>query len=75
MGHAAAILSTGRQWARPRVVARLSDLELQPSRKGGWKLFHVDKVHEIDILKEGFQEPRLGCMRNDPTMTKAFCDL
>jgi hypothetical protein len=32
-------------------------------------------MHEIEILEEGFQKPRLGYMRNDPTMTKVFCEL
>jgi predicted DNA-binding transcriptional regulator YafY len=45
------------------------------SREEGWKLFHVDEMHEIEILEEGFEEPRLGYMRNDPTMTKVFCEL
>lgn len=45
------------------------------SREQGWKLFHVDEMHEIQILQEGFEEPRLGYMRNDPSMTKIYCEL
>jgi hypothetical protein len=32
-------------------------------------------MHGIQILEEGFEEPRLGYMRNDPTLTKIFCEL
>lgn len=45
------------------------------SREEGWKLFHVDEMEEIQVLEEGFEEPRLGYMRNDPSMTKIFCEL
>jgi len=45
------------------------------SREQGWKLFHVDEMNDIQILEEGFEEPRLGYMRNDPSMTKIYCEL
>lgn len=45
------------------------------SREEGWKLFRVDETHEIKILEDGFEAPRDGYMRNDPSMTKIFCEL
>jgi predicted DNA-binding transcriptional regulator YafY len=60
----------GRELLRAYQVSGFSH-----SREEGWKLFHVDEMHEIEILEEGFEEPRLGYMRNDPTMTKVFCEL
>ena len=44
------------------------------SREEGWKLFHVDKMSEISVLDEMFDEPRLGYMRNDPSMVKIYCE-
>jgi hypothetical protein len=60
----------GRELLRAYQISGVSH-----SREKGWKLFHVDEMHEIEILEEGFQKPRLGYMRNDPTMTKVFCEL
>lgn len=45
------------------------------SREEGWKLFHVDEMADLVILDESFQEPRLGYMRNDPSMTMIYCEL
>ena len=41
----------------------------------GWKLFHVDEIREFTPLEEIFEVPRDGYMRNDPTMTKIYCEL
>jgi hypothetical protein len=41
----------------------------------GWKLFRVDEIHEFAVLDETFAGPREGYMRNDPTMTKIYCEL
>lgn len=60
----------GRELLRAYQVSGFSH-----SREEGWKLFRVDEMHEIEIAGEGFEEPRLGYMRNDPTMTKIFCQL
>jgi len=45
------------------------------SRERGWKLFHVDEIEGFTVLDEAFAEPRAGYMRNDPTMTKIYCEL
>jgi len=45
------------------------------SRSEGWKLFRVDEVREFEALSETFRGPRDGYMRNDPTMTKIYCEL
>jgi len=44
------------------------------SREEGWKLFHVDRMSDIVVLDETFDEPRLGYMRNDPSMTMIYCE-
>ena len=44
------------------------------SREEGWKLFHVDKMSDITLFDETFDEPRLGYMRNDPSMTMIYCE-
>ncbi len=41
----------------------------------GWKLFHVEEIREFTTLDEQFEGPREGYMRNDPTMTKIYCEL
>jgi hypothetical protein len=41
----------------------------------GWKLFHVDEIREFTAMEEIFEGPRDGYMRNDPTMTKIYCEL
>ena len=41
----------------------------------GWKLFHVEEIKEFTPLNELFKEPQEGYMRNDPTMTKIYCEL
>ena len=46
-----------------------------PSREVGWKLFHVDEVEEFVVLDATFAGPRPGYMRNDPTMSKIYCEL
>jgi predicted DNA-binding transcriptional regulator YafY len=45
------------------------------SRERGWKLFHVDEMTDITLLEGTFEGPRLGYMRNDPSMTKIYCEL
>jgi predicted DNA-binding transcriptional regulator YafY len=44
------------------------------SREEGWKLFHVEKMSNIAVLDETFEEPKLGYMRNDPSMTLIYCE-
>ena len=45
------------------------------SREEGWKVFHVDELQNIFILDDGFEAPRLGHVRNDPSMTKIYAEL
>lgn len=45
------------------------------SRERGWKLFHVEEISDFTVLEETFEAPREGYMRNDPTMTKIYCEL
>lgn len=45
------------------------------SREQGWKLFRVEEIEEFSILDESFAAPHEGYMRNDPTMTKIYCEL
>lgn len=45
------------------------------SREEGWKLFHVEKMSDIVALDKTFADPRLGYMRNDPTMIRFYCEL
>jgi hypothetical protein len=45
------------------------------SMERGWKLFRVDEVKEFTTLDETFREPHEGYMRNDPLMTKIYCEL
>ena len=44
------------------------------SREAGWKLFQVNEIKEFAALDETFREPHEGYMRNDPTMTKVYCE-
>jgi hypothetical protein len=60
----------GRELLRAYQVSGFSH-----SREEGWKLFHVDDIHELELREETFDAPRLGYMRNDPTMTKVYCEL
>ena len=46
-----------------------------PTRDHGWKLFHLEDISHFEILEDGFDEPRVGYMRNDPTMTKIYCEV
>ena len=41
----------------------------------GWKLFHLEEIEEFKALDETFDGPRAGYMRNDPNMTKIYCEL
>jgi predicted DNA-binding transcriptional regulator YafY len=41
----------------------------------GWKLFRVDEMQDAVILEDGFEEPRIGYMRNDPCMTKIYAEV
>lgn len=45
------------------------------SREHGWKLFRVREMTDITLLEDVFAGPRLGYMRNDPSMTKIYCEL
>jgi hypothetical protein len=45
------------------------------SRSQGWKLFQAEEIREFEVLDETFEAPRAGYMRNDPTMTKIYCEL
>ncbi|NQW08602.1 MAG: hypothetical protein HQ481_01780 [Alphaproteobacteria bacterium] len=45
------------------------------SREQGWKLFHVDEITKFNATEQTFVELRLGYMRNDPSMTKIYCEL
>ena len=45
------------------------------SREEGWKVFHVDELQDIFIRDDGFEAPRLGYMRNEPSMTKIYAEL
>jgi hypothetical protein len=45
------------------------------SRERGWKLFRMDEVKEFAVLDEVFASPHDGYMRNDPAMTKIYCEL
>ena len=40
-----------------------------------WKLFRMDEVAEVIVREDGFEAPRLGYERNDPAMTKIYCEL
>jgi predicted DNA-binding transcriptional regulator YafY len=46
-----------------------------PSRETGWKLFRVDEIREFTMLNETFEGPHDGYLRNDPSMTKIYCEL
>lgn len=41
----------------------------------GWKLFRVDELKDFATLSDTFPSPRDGYMRNDPTMSKIYCEL
>jgi len=45
------------------------------SRERGWKLFRVDEISELTTLDDEFAGPRLGYMRNDPSMTVIYCEI
>lgn len=45
------------------------------SRGHGWKLFRVEEIEEFRMLDETFPEPEEGYMRNDPAMTKIYCEI
>ena len=45
------------------------------SRERGWKLFRIDEVKEFATLYETFESPQEGYLRNDPAMTKIYCEL
>jgi len=45
------------------------------SHEEGWKLFHIDKMSDIVTLEETFPQPRLGYMRNDPSMGMVDCEI
>jgi hypothetical protein len=40
-----------------------------------WKLFRMEEVTEIIVRDDGFSEPNPGYQRNDPAMTKIYCEL
>ena len=41
----------------------------------GWEAFHVEEIKEFAILDESFENVRTGYMRNDPGMTKLYCEI
>jgi hypothetical protein len=45
------------------------------SHAQGWNLFQAEEIREFTVLEETFQIPREGYMRNDPSMTKIYCEL
>jgi hypothetical protein len=45
------------------------------SLQQGWKLFHIEEIHEFELLPEIFEAPHEGYLRNDPTMTKIYCEI
>lgn len=45
------------------------------SHERSWKLFRVTEIEELAMLDEVFEAPQDGYMRNDPTMTKIYCEL
>lgn len=45
------------------------------SREQGWKLFHIEEMREFTVLEKTFKAPKQGYMRNDPAMTKVYCEL
>ena len=45
------------------------------SREYAWKLFRVDEIRDLVVLDDTFEGPRDGYMRNDPSMTKIYCEL
>jgi predicted DNA-binding transcriptional regulator YafY len=45
------------------------------SREEGWKLFRVDEIQDVVLLDDNFDAPRLGYMRNDPSMTQIYAEL
>lgn len=45
------------------------------SAEQGWKLFHLEEIEEFKALEETFAGSRAGYMRNDPNMTKIYCEL
>ena len=60
----------GYELLRAYQVARDDD-----PRVIGWKLFHVAEIDDIAVLQDSYEAPRLGYMRNDPTMTKIYCEI
>jgi predicted DNA-binding transcriptional regulator YafY len=60
----------GRQLLRGYQLAGRSH-----SREEGWKLFRVEEMQDIVMLEDTFDAPRLGYMRNDPSMTKIYAEL
>jgi hypothetical protein len=40
-----------------------------------WKLFRLEEVAECAVLDDTFDAPREGYMRNDPAMTKVYCEV
>ena len=45
------------------------------SRKSGWKLFRVGAIEELKVLKERFEAPHEGYMRNDPCMEVVYSEV
>ena len=45
------------------------------SREEGWKLFHVEEMSDLVVLDDTFDEPKMGYMRNDPSMTMIYCEI
>lgn len=45
------------------------------SRKTGWKLFRVEDIEELKVLKEHFDAPHEGYMRADPCMEVIYAEV
>jgi len=45
------------------------------SRKRGWKLFRVEDIAELKVLKKRFVAPHEGYMRNDPCMEIVYSEI
>jgi len=68
--YAYGVADSGRPILRGYQVSGYSHAHAQ-----GWKLFRVEEIREFALLDETFAEPHDGYMRNDPTMTKIYCEL
>lgn len=68
--HAFGVGGDGRPYLRAYQVSGHTH-----SRETGWKLFHLEEIEEFNELEDVFEKPRDGYLRNDPNMTKIYCEL